>query len=191
MISPSPLRLELANTFAVVCKLNTLLYSLGGCAVLAEPTSLQLYVDDLHVDEDNAEIEYNNVTRINITCVATGGHPAPVVSFIVDSNADFEQESYSPVCRPRSPEHPTFLANLTCSGTSVLQQYLVDYSTAGRPVGCTARSLGSPDVRLSASFIPRLTGGTTSLYYSLQDIGQLSLPSLRGRYIEYQLTGWA
>ena len=130
----------------------------------AEPESLQLYVDDLLVDEDNAEIEYKNVTRVNITCLVTGGHPEAVLGFIIDDNADVEQKSVSAVCRQHSSEVHPFLPNITCSGTSKIQQYLVDYTTSGHPVGCTARSRGAPDVRLSASFIPRLTGGTSKLH---------------------------
>jgi len=121
---------------------------------------MQLYVDGRHVDEVNSQIEYNNVTWINITCLVAGGHPEPVLAFIIDDNADVERTSISADCREQSAESALFLYNLTCSGTAEIQQYLVDYGTSGRPVGCTARSRGSPDVRLSASVVPRLTGGT-------------------------------
>jgi len=125
---------------------------------------MQLYVDGRRVDEDNFQIEYNNVTRINITCVVAGGHPEPVLDFIIDNNADVEHKSISADCRPQSTESAVnFLSNVTCSGTAEIQQYLIDYSTSGRAVGCTARSRGSPDVRLSVSFVPRLTGGMNTI----------------------------
>jgi len=100
------------------------------------------------------------VTRINVTCLVAGGHPEPVLSFIIDPSANVAEKSVSAVCREKELGQRPFLPNITCSGTAVIQQYIVDYSTSGKSVGCTARSRGSTDARLSASFVPRLAGGT-------------------------------
>lgn len=125
--------------------------------VVAEPTSVQLYVDGHLVDQDNSSIEYYNVTQVNITCVVTGGHPEPVVALRANS-ADLKPTSVQAQCRPEPSEPPSFLPDLTCSAAVNVQQFVVDHTTSDGPVACTARSRGSPDTRLSARFTPRLTG---------------------------------
>ena len=127
--------------------------------VSAEPTSLTLSVDGLPIKKDNTSIEYNNITHVDIMCVATGGYPEPIVTIRTNS-VDLEPSSVHALCRPQSSDLPPFLPNLTCSATIVVQQYLVDFISSGTPVMCTARSRGSPDARLSTSFVPRFTNGT-------------------------------
>jgi len=134
--------------------------------VLAEPTSVQLYVDGHLVDQDNSSIEYYNVTQVNITCVVTGGHPEPVVALRANS-ADLKPTSVQAQCRPEPSEPPSFLPDLTCSAAVNVQQFVVDHTTSDGPVACTARSRGSPDTRLSARFTPRLTGGTSNTNISV------------------------
>ena len=127
--------------------------------VSAEPTSIALYVDGGLVDTNSSLIEYNNLTQINITCVVTGGHPQAVVAISANS-VDLEPTSEQDFCRPRPSELlPAFLSEFTCSASVNVQQFAVDHASSGRPVTCRARSRGSPDIRLSASFTPHLTGG--------------------------------
>ena len=129
----------------------------GGC-VPADPKSLELYVDGHPVDAENSEREYNNITHVNITCAVSGGHPEPIVTIRVNE-VEVEPISGHAVCRPQPSELPAFLPVLTCSATVTVEQFMIDYITSGRVVTCTARSRGSADVRLSTSFVPRLTGG--------------------------------
>jgi len=125
----------------------------------AEPTLIELYVDGGLVDKNSSLIEYDNVTLVNVTCVVTGGHPQPVVA-ISTNNVNLEPTSRQDFCRPQPSELlPAFLPEFTCSTTVSVQQFAVDHASSGTPVTCLARSRGSPDIRLSTSFTPSLTGG--------------------------------
>jgi len=143
----------------------------GCCCCLAEPTSLELYVDGLRVNNDDNNdndnntssllIEYENVTAVDIECVAVGGHPEPIVAVTTGTDHHvFEPSSINALCRLQPSDLPAFLPNLTCSTAVYVDRYRVDYSASHKQVTCSARSRGSPDVRLSASFTPYLPGGT-------------------------------
>jgi len=120
---------------------------------------MELYVDGGLVDRNSSLIEYDNVTLVNVTCVVSGGHPKPVVA-ISTNNVDLEPTSTENFCLPRQSELlPAFLPEFTCSSTVSVQQFVVDHASSERPVTCSARSRGSPDIRLSTSFTPSLTGG--------------------------------
>ena len=119
-------------------------------------------MDVLRVDALNSSlIEYDNVTDVDIRCVAAGGHPSPIVA-ITTGGDDTAPTSVDALCRPQPSDLPAFLPNLTCSTTVYVERFRIDHTTSRKRVTCTARSRGSADVRLSASFTPYLVGGTFS-----------------------------
>lgn len=132
-------------------------------SVVSPPTSLALYVDGLRVDvRNNSLIDYDNVTHVDIECVAAGGHPEPIVT-VTTGTGVAEPSSVDATCRPQPSDLPAVLPNVTCSTAVYVDLFPVDRTTSHKRVTCSARSRGSPDVRLSASFTPRLTGNPPSM----------------------------
>jgi len=124
-----------------------------------EPTTLELYVDGRRIQEDNQDIWYSGETRINVTCVISGGHPVPHIGYPIFPDTD-SQTSVDRDCRDLPSDLPEFLPKRTCVGIVKHEHYLVNRRTSGMPVGCFARSQLTGREVLSGSVYPRISGGT-------------------------------
>jgi hypothetical protein len=130
---------------------------LSVCICLDDPTSIHLYIDDRLISYDEEPVQFDKVADHNVTCIASGGNPQPELSLRLGN--DILEPSLMSTCRVDNNMEASFLAHVTCTTTATVSDLAIDYDVSGRPLTCTARSLGSKSSPLMLSSIVSLAGG--------------------------------
>lgn len=122
-----------------------------------DPTSIQLYIDDRLIQYDGEQVQFDDVAFHNVTCIASGGNPQPVIS-LGFGNDDLSPATVS-TCRVENNMEASFLAHVTCTSTASVFDMPIDYTVSGLLLRCVARSAGSVSPPLTMSSTVTVAGG--------------------------------
>jgi hypothetical protein len=119
--------------------------------------SILLYIDDRLIEYDGEQVQFDEVAVHNVTCIASGGNPRPIVDLTFGQD-DLNPETVS-TCRVENNMEASFLAHVTCTSTATVFDMPIDYTVSGRALTCSARSVGSESLPLTMSSTVSLAGG--------------------------------
>lgn len=152
--------------------LHAIKNSTGNCAnnnescawvILGDPSSVHLVVDGRMVSRDGETMDFDDVTRHNVSCTAIGGIPQPVISLSLDDET-LHSEDFSR-CRVEPSKESSFLDHVTCNWTATVSDVLLNYDSVRLPVTCSVQSRRVNSKPLSVSFITVLPGGNCAVSF--------------------------